>query len=298
MKFILLISLSFLCILFLSGCSEDSTPQTPNNNGNSQHTGTISNPRQVTNEGYHPRFSPDGSKIVYTIWHSSLSEASLHLYDIASDSTYTIVSRRAGDLSPEWSPDGKKIIFDARDGSDISQIYEWEMDSNTINKISNYTSHAFQPSYSHDGSRIALAYLGALYIRELNTGTTTKIPGTEDSNSPVWTVNDSQIIYAYDPNYNNMSDIFIINTDGTNKVQITNYSGRDSRPRVSSDGKFILYEYEKDNNVHPVFYFFDTGEHISNESLTEAHHPDISKDLTKITYAANGGIVIADLSVK
>lgn len=284
----------FLFALLCANCSNSTEPKPPDNEG---HTVTINNLQKVTGEGYHPRWSPGGDMIVYTVWNNSANKTELWILEIATEKKYPIIQNIQGDLSPDWSPDGSKIIFDGYDPEGVSQIWTYELSTASVTKLTSFSSPAFSPSYSNDADKITFIYSGYIYTKDLAAGILFKIPGTENANSPEWSSDNSKIIYAYDPLQNNISDIYIINTDGTQKKQLTNYGGRDGRPRFSPDGKFFVYEYFADDKIHPAFYFMDNGEIIINKEIPECNMPDISSDGNKIAFTKRDGIYIANLSV-
>ncbi|MFH1196331.1 MAG: hypothetical protein V1720_11520 [bacterium] len=282
-----------LLVIVLTNCSDGTEPKVEDG-----HSVTINNFQKITDDGYHPRWSPDGSMIVYTIWNISSNKVELWIWEKSSNSRHSVVQNMDGDLTPNWSPDSKKIIFDGYDNNGISQIWTIELSTGISTKLTSFVTAAFQPSYSHDDSKIAFQYSGAIYIKDLSSGAQQKIPGTEKSGSPEWSIDDSKIIYSYDPAQNNISDIFMINVDGSQKRQLTNFSGRDSRPRLSPDGKVILFERFSNDKVHPAFYFIEDDETIVVEDITDCNMPDISPDGKQIVFAMRNGIFIADLLIK
>lgn len=97
--------------------------------------------KQLTNNGenYHPKFSPDGSKISYT--HQMPYEA--HIVIMNADGSNKKVITNNYSREPAWSPDGKKLVYVLS-----NQYYEvpgngqlWIMNADGSNKqqLTNFT---------------------------------------------------------------------------------------------------------------------------------------------------------------
>ncbi|HSA32068.1 MAG TPA: hypothetical protein P5160_09770, partial [Candidatus Omnitrophota bacterium] len=84
--------------------------------------------QQITREttmDYHPRFSPDGTKIVFTS--KRAGNPDVWQYDCQSGSLEQLTSFQGRDCTPVYSPDGKKIVFVSglmgQDGHENFELY-------------------------------------------------------------------------------------------------------------------------------------------------------------------------------
>ncbi len=59
---------------------------------------------------FHPRFSPDGTKIAVAIGGGSASDDDIHILDLASQRLRRLTFGK-GHGFPTWSPDGKRVLF-------------------------------------------------------------------------------------------------------------------------------------------------------------------------------------------
>ncbi len=105
------------------------------------------------------RFSPDGTRIVFTIKDRS-GNADLVLYDIRNGSLQRLMSDRFNDITPTWHPDGNRIIFSS-DRKTAYNLYEINLNTMTLSRLTNFAGGAFSPDISPDGSSIAFALYGA-----------------------------------------------------------------------------------------------------------------------------------------
>jgi TolB protein len=174
-----------------------------------------------------------------------------------------------GDWSPVWSPDGTRIaFFSERDGK--SGI--WVMNSDGSDPIPVGTPPGVNdyPSWSPDSERIAWnCTMGKMLptgqgdfeicVANAQGSGLTQLTDTEGGNKyPSWSPDGSQILFVstrngwptlpeyeplgYDPEAFGDEEIFVMNADGTNQVNLTNNPREDdSFPAWSRDGAYIVY---------------------------------------------------------
>jgi len=174
----------------------------------------------------HPVFSPDGSKIAF----ETAREKNFEIFIMNADGAdpENLTKNQAHDSKPCWSPDGSKIIFVSnRDGNE--EIYSMKADgSNPVNLTQNENRDTM-PSWSPDGTKITF-----VSDRDHRAEEIVEPPSKEET--------------QFGPEYlakamksRRKHDIFVMNADGSNPVNITNYPHNDFRPTWSPDGKRISF---------------------------------------------------------
>jgi Tol biopolymer transport system component len=181
-----------------------------------------------------PAFSPDGSKIAFVSTRSG--QVSIWLMNVDGSNPVELFDGIGG-AEPEFSPDGTKIVFGGNGGSGSdTEVWTMNADGTGRNNISqDALSFEYSPSFSQDGTKI-------VYFRDPRMGSPQ--PG-----------------------------IYMMNLDGSNKVNISNNGGVDQNPAYSPDGTRIVFESFRDNNAE--IYVMDVdGTHQTN--LTNHNGTDTS----------------------
>ncbi len=179
------------------------------------------------------RFSPDGSKIVYSVSHidgdkdEEKEHIALWLMTTETGETRQLTSGLTSDSSPQWSPDGKQIAFMSARG-EKPQIYLISVDGGEAQALTKLKQGVGSgPEWSPDGKQIAF------------TATLDREP--RDPKKP----------YRVDRHpyrFDNMGylddvvqDIYVIDVDSGEVKQLTSDRTMNSGPKWSPDGQKILY---------------------------------------------------------
>jgi TolB protein len=119
-------------------------------------------PRKVTSprpplSDYKPRFSPDGKHLVFTREHGTADSGPAALFTVRLDGSdlrrLTPYSLHADDS--DWSPDGKRIVFDGYPGSEaFGDIYVVGANGGSAVDVTRDTDGQADPVWSPDGRKI------------------------------------------------------------------------------------------------------------------------------------------------
>jgi len=128
-------------------------------------------PRNLTNAATtiddDPDWSPDGRRIVYTSHATTddpINSVTAEIFVISADGSGTpgrLTTNGEEERAPDWSPDGKHIVYMCRAGGSDFEICVMNADGTGTVQLTDNSVADLTPSWSPDGSRIAFHRAGA-----------------------------------------------------------------------------------------------------------------------------------------
>lgn len=248
-----------------------------------------------------PVFSPDGSKIAF----ESTRDNSQEVYIMNADGSNQInLSRNtAYDGAPAFSPDGGKIAFHSgRDGSGEGEIYVMNYDGSNQTRLTINTAGDGSPAFSPDGSKITFGSgrdgNGEIYVMNSDGSNQTRLttdPAGDGSPSwqpllPASAPGNGKI--AFETNRDGNFEIYVMNPDGTNQVNLTNNAAGDFTPSFSSDGRKIVFGSFRDNANGEIYVMNSDGSNqirLTNNTEVE-YSPAFSPNGSRIVFASRPDI--------
>lgn len=183
-------------------------------------------------------WSPDGSKIAFVAGterglyrdsnYGPHDGGDIWIMNRDGSGKKQLTTKETYDYSPQWSPDGSKILF-VSEPSGNEEIYEacksiWVMNSDGSDKkqLTAFETNDILPSWSPDGSKIA--YVSSRYT--------------------VKTMSDLyRETYVFRPEFKEQLNrsIWVMNSNGSDKTQLTTAIESCGRPVWSPDGSKIAF---------------------------------------------------------
>lgn len=203
-------------------------------------------PRADTFAG-EPAWSPDGRQIVFGVTIPKRCQAHLSLIDpggrhVRSIRTTHGCSDAAGyDAGASFAPDGKRLVFFHKRHPGSAAIFVIGVNGRGLERLTSYSGDYANPSWSPDGTKIVFdSYTDAKPGRSANlftarpdgsglTQLTHLTGGQLQAFGPVWSPDGTQI--AYHKVGPGLSDLFLVNADGTNERPLT-HLGERLNPRM------------------------------------------------------------------
>ena len=210
-----------------------------------------------------------------------------------------LTTRSASDIEAEWSPDGTKIVFASRRASGhVSQIFVMNDDGSDQVQLTHTVVDNYDPTWSPDGTKIALSINGRISAFYLSGGSAGQMTNGESDSEPDWSPSGDKIAFTRYERVDNRwtSDIWIVDTDGTNLVNLTDNPSLDFSPRWSPDGSKIVYSRRLDDYNSEIFVINADGSgqtrltHNSDSDFSPSWSPDGTK-IVFVSYRPEDGDV-------
>lgn len=187
-----------------------------------------------------PAWSPDGQMIAFIsnqstpLDHYSI-RYNIYILEIATGEIHLLTHLRGSNSSPDWSPDGERILFQSTYTGNYD-IYVIDVDGTNLDNLTNSSSNDVNPAWSPDGSQIAFVSDrdGNQEIYVMNADGSEQIrlthhPGLD--RGPAWSPSGDFIVFFGRRGYG--TDIFLIRSNGSYQIQLTDHEAFDGFPEWS-----------------------------------------------------------------
>ena len=203
-------------------------------------------PERATVGGHHvpgASVSPQGNRLAYVQW---AGDFNIYRIDV-SDSTrptsppIKLTSSTRLDFNPQFSPDGKRIVFQS-DRSGSNEIWMCNSDGANPVQVTSLNKIAGTPRWSPDGQQIAFDLYpdgrGDLYVISAGGGLPRPIvTGDSEDHLPSWSINGRWIYFA--SNRTGERQVWKVPAEGGKAVQVTKRGGEIAFE--SLDGRYVYY---------------------------------------------------------
>jgi len=168
-----------------------------------------------------------------------------------------VTSRRGAEFDPSLSPDGSRIVYrDSRRGINRDdEIYVMNADGSEPRDITNDPADDWGPDWSPDGRTIVFnstrhGSTMSGYLVNPDGSRLRRIPTDMWVEYPTWSPDGRRIAFMGGPYGPGEYDIWVMNADGSNPLQLTDSPGPDGWPAWSPDGTHIAFASVRDDCVN------------------------------------------------
>lgn len=148
-------------------------------------------------------------------------------------------------LTPRFSPDGKKIMYLSYVNKRKPRVYIYDLSSKRRNIVGDFPGMSFSPRFApHDHRKAAMSVAQngntQIFLLDLMNGETTKLTNDASINtSPSFSPDGKYIVFNSDRG--GVPQLYIMNIDGRNVKRISFGQGRYTSPVWSPRGDFIAF---------------------------------------------------------
>jgi TolB protein len=222
-------------------------------------------PQRVTRvKDAYPMLSPDGSRVLF----ESDRSGNWDIYTMKPDGTdlVRLTTDPASDVGPIWSPDGKRIVFASERDDPDSDIYVMNADGSGVRRLTRQPGDDSHPHWSPDGARLVFNSarttpdLKAEWTKQYHEIFTMAADGSDVrqitrfrtvSTYPQFSPDGKKIAFRRrldEPAFEwdlsaspRNSEVFVMNADGSNPVNVSKSAAYDGWPAWSPDGATIVF---------------------------------------------------------
>ncbi len=176
-----------------------------------------------------PAFSPDGGKLAVAL--SRDGGTQIYLMNVNGGGAVRFTSGYGINTEPTFSPDGAWIYFTSDRGG-APQIYRQRVSGGKASRVTFSSGYAVSPALSPDGKK--LAYVARtrrgfqIQVQDLATGSSIAVTRTSGDESPSFSPNGQQIVYATVSG--NRGVLAVANADGSWSSKLSSRGGSIREP--------------------------------------------------------------------
>ncbi len=205
----------------------------------------------------------------------------------------TIVRSAEPLLSPNWSPDGRKLAYVSFERGN-SSIYIQDISTGARELLTSFRGINSAPSFSPDGRRLALSLSRSgnpeIYVMDLGSKQLTQLTNHFGIDTePTWAADGGSIYFTSDRG--GRPQIYQVPASGGSASRVTFQGNYNATPSVSFDGKKIVMAQGSGNTYKIAMMDSSLGSPrwstLSPGSLDES--PSFAPNASMVLYAAREG---------
>lgn len=187
-----------------------------------------------------------------------------------------------------YSPDGQRVVVSTWFSRDQKENYSKFLLVNLLDQSASiffdyWGINYHSPRWSTDGTKLLYLYINGypydkssekgISILDPKSGEITTIFNSNNLTGSVdWSPDSTQIVFSMWTGDSYISNIFKIQADGSNIVQLTNTSHGNSLPRWSPDGKWISFSSNRAGEGYQIYTMDTQGNNVHQVTDNKANN--------------------------
>jgi len=270
----------------------------------------------LTEEGWSPRWSPDGTEILYLARYEDNNQ----LYRMTVDGTSVthLTDNLEIPLDPAWSPDGESIAIlqhkklESNSSSYANNIYRLDADGTNLKQLTFDTTSEGEPIWSPDGQKIAFAShqnsLYSIYVMDADGSNEQNLTSSYELGMnwrPVWSPDGQQIAFVNKERESGLVALYIIDHNGYNLLRLTNHDASQMNNILkiawASNNEWIAFTAQE-GEQYALYKIKPDGSELTRvadiSEEAQAITLDWSPNGKQVAYMNNGLVHIYDTSTE
>lgn len=176
-------------------------------------------------------FGPSSNEVTYVMHKDNNTD--IYVSEVGGSAMRRVTTNRAIDVSPSWSPDGKRMVF-MSDRSGTPQIYILDVASGQEKRITYKGDYNASPSWSPTGewivysARTGLENMDVYLIDPDSLYSYPVVVHERVDQDPAWSPDGRKIVFASDRR--GKRDIYAVDLDGNSPLRLTSEFGSCTGP--------------------------------------------------------------------
>jgi TolB protein len=194
-----------------------------------------------------PAVSADGSKLAFTTWREGTPQ--IYIESMTTGRRLTFYNQRASlNMTPEFLPNGSKLLFSSTAGGGSAQIYIANSDGSGIQRVTSTQSIEVEARVNPKTGRDIAFTSGRtghpqIFRMTLEGGDVQQLSSGEgEAVNPSWHPDGQMLAFAWTRGFDiGNFNIFVMDVATRNVVQLTHGAGRNENPTWAPDGYHIVF---------------------------------------------------------